>query len=281
LEAIVRAFGNQFDYVGNSRADLEIWGSCRQAILVNSPDMVERSAGRGGNVTRVFPRVGGRWREALRALRSYQWVKNLLVFVPAITSHTIFHWPVAVHTMLAFLAFGFSASGVYVMNDLLDLEEDRNHSNKKERPFASGRLPIMHGIALLVVFLSLGLGIGVLARGPFLAVLIIYLTLTSWYSLRLKQIPLIDVFALSALYMLRIIAGHVITGIVFSNWLLLFAFFFFLSLAFSKRAAELIRLESTRHEALSGRGYVFQDYGRRNLQWISLHAGARTLRQQP
>jgi 4-hydroxybenzoate polyprenyltransferase len=261
LKAIAGVFGYQFDYVGNSRADLEIWRSCRQAILVNAPDVVERSAGRGGNVSRVFPRESGRWREVLRALRSYQWVKNLLVFVPAITSHTIFHWAVAIHAMLAFLAFGFFASGVYVMNDLLDLEEDRNHSNKKERPFASGRLPIAHGIALLVVLLSLGVGTGVLAGGQFLGILIAYLALTSWYSFHLKQIPLIDVFTLTALYILRIIAGHVITGIAFSNWLLLFAFFLFLSLAFSKRAAELISLGSTHHEVLLGRGYVPRDYG--------------------
>src|SRR5260370_19053584 len=240
---------------------MEKWESCRQAIVVNAPDRVERSAGRGGNVSRVFPRARGRWREALRTLRSYQWVKNLLVFVPAITSHTIFHWPVAAHAILAFLAFGFSASGMYVMNDLLDLEEDRNHSNKKERPFAAGRLPIGHGIALLVVLLCLGVGIGAFAGGPFLAVLIIYLTLTSWYSFQLKQIPLIDVFALTALYTLRIIAGHVITGIVFSNWLLLFAFFLLLSLAFSKRASELIPLGSCRHEGLPGRGYMSRDYG--------------------
>ena len=193
-------------------------------------------------------------------MRSYQWAKNLLVFVPAITSHTIFHWPIAVRTMVAFLAFGFTASGMYVMNDLLDLEEDRNHRNKKERPLASGRLPIMHGIALLVALLSLGVGIGVWAGGPFLTILIVYLALTSLYSLHLKRVPLIDVFTLAALYTLRVIAGNVITGIVFSYWLLLFAFFLFLSLAFSKRAAELILLGPTGHEVLSGRGYVSRDY---------------------
>jgi len=259
LDAIVEAFGKEFDYVGNSRADLEIWRNCRQAILVNASSAVERSARRAGNVSLVIPQPGGRLGHAIRALRCYQWVKNLLVFVPAITSHTIFHKAVFIHAVLSFLAFGFAASGGYVINDLLDLEEDRRHGRKKERPFASGRLSIGYGIAVAAASLSVGLAIGILAGWPFVAILIVYLVLTSGYSLYLKRVPLIDVFALAVLYTLRIIAGAVVTGIVLSLWLLSFAFFLFLSLAFSKRAAELIRLGSAHNHVLAGRGYLMTD----------------------
>jgi hypothetical protein len=139
LKTIVDVCGAEFDYVGNSRADLAIWRGCRQAILVNASRGVERSARRAGNVFRVFPPALTGFRDALRAMRFYQWVKNLLVFVPAITSHTIFDGSVLGNATLAFFSFGFAASAAYILNDLLDLEEDRRHTTKKQRPFASGQ----------------------------------------------------------------------------------------------------------------------------------------------
>ena len=148
LKTIVEVCGEEFDYVGNSRADLAIWRGCRQAILVNASRGVERSARRAGNVVRVFPPALTGFRDALRAMRFYQWVKNLLLFVPAITSHTIFDGSVFGNATLAFFSFGFAASAAYILNDLLDLEEDRRHTTKKQRPFASGRTFIGSGIAV-------------------------------------------------------------------------------------------------------------------------------------
>jgi phosphoserine phosphatase len=235
LQTIVAVCGKEFDYVGNSSSDLEIWRSCRHAILVNASGRVERSARRAGNVVRVFPRSLTGFRDAARSMRFYQWVKNLLLFVPAIITHTIFDASIAGNTILAFFSFGFAASAAYILNDLLDLEEDRRHPSKKQRPFASGRTFIGSGILLAVACLLASAAIATLVPLAFLAALIIYLILTSVYSLFLKRFLVIDVLALASLYTLRVIAGHLATGIPFSPWLLSCVFFLFLSLAFAER----------------------------------------------
>jgi 4-hydroxybenzoate polyprenyltransferase/phosphoserine phosphatase len=259
LKAIVETCGQTFDYVGNSRADLEIWRGCRHKVLVNAPRRVERAARDGGNVVRVFlPSLTG-FRDAVRSMRCYQWVKNLLVFVPAITSHTIFDGSVAGSAALAFFSFGFSASAAYILNDLLDLEEDRRHSAKKRRPLASGRTSIGSGVLLALACFSASAMIAAFVPGAFVSALMMYVVLTFLYSFYLKRLLVVDVLALAMLYTLRVVAGHLATGIPFSFWLLSFAFFLFLSLAFSKRAADLIQHQQENQTVLAGRGYVMTD----------------------
>jgi 4-hydroxybenzoate polyprenyltransferase len=259
LATIVEVCGKEFDYAGNSSSDLAIWRGCRHAILVNTSRRVERSARRAGNVARVFPPSFNALRDALRSMRLYQWVKNLLLFVPAITSHTIFDASVFGNAALAFLSFGFAASAGYLLNDLLDLEEDRRHIIKKHRPLASGRMFIGSGIVLAVACLSASALIARLVPGTFLIALATYVLLTSMYSLFLKRFLVIDVLVLALLYTLRVIAGHLATGIPFSFWLLSFAFFLFLSLAFSKRAADLIQHRQDNQNGMPGRGYMTTD----------------------
>src|SRR5262245_2455747 len=258
LKTIVNVCGEEFDYVGNSSSDLAIWRDCRHAILVNTSRRVERSARRAGNVLRVFPPSLG-FQDTLRSMRFYQWVKNLLLFVPAITSHTIFNGPVAGNATLAFFSFGFAASAAYILNDLLDLEEDRRHATKKQRPFASGRTLIGSGIVLAIASLLASAAIASLVPEAFATALLTYLILTSFYSVLLKRVLVIDVLVLALLYTLRVIAGHLATGVAFSFWLLSFAFFLFLSLAFSKRAADLIQHQQDNQEAVPGRSYVITD----------------------
>jgi hypothetical protein len=239
LKTIVDVCGEEFDYVGNSSSDLEIWRSCRHAILVNASKRVERSARRVGNVLRVFPSPNG-FRDVLRSLRFHQWAENLLLFVPAITSQRIFDASVAGNATLAFFSFGFAASAAYILNELLDLEEDRRHHTKKQRPFASGRTCIGSGIWLVVACLLASAAIATRVPRAFIAALITYLILTSAYSLFLKRFPAIDVVVLASLYTLRIVAGYLATGIPFSLGLLSLLFFLFLSLVCAKRAADLI-----------------------------------------
>jgi 4-hydroxybenzoate polyprenyltransferase len=259
LKTIVDVCGAEFDYVGNSRADLAIWQGCRYAILVNTSRRVELSVRRTGNVLRVFPPASTGFQYALSTMRFHQWVKNLLLFVPAITSHTIFDAAVFGNATLAFFSFGFAASAAYILNDLLDLEEDRRHTTKKERPFASGRAFIGSGLGLAVASLAASAAIASLVPGAFVAALITYFTLTSLYSFFLKRFLVIDVLVLALLYTLRVIAGHLATGIPFSFWLLSFAFFLSLSLAFAKRAADLIQHRHDNQKVLLGRGYVTMD----------------------
>jgi 4-hydroxybenzoate polyprenyltransferase len=259
LQTIVKECGEKFDYVGNSSSDLHIWRGCRHAVLVNASRRVERSAHHVGNVVRVFPPSLTAFRDALRAMRCYQWVKNLLVFVPAITSHTIFEGAIASSAALAFFSFSFCASAAYILNDLLDLEEDRRHDSKKQRPFASGRMSIGAGILLALACLSASAVIAAFVSRAFVPALAIYVVLTSLYSLFLKRLLVVDVLALALLYTLRVVAGSLATGIVLSLWLLSFAFFLFLSLAFSKRAADLIQHQRDNRKVVPGRGYVTTD----------------------
>jgi UbiA prenyltransferase family len=240
LATIAELYGKQFDYVGNSSSDLAIWRGCRHAILVNTSRRVERSARRSGNVVRVFPRSLTHFREALRSMRFYQWAKNLLLFVPAIASGTILDVSVAANAILAFVSFGLAASAAYILNDLLDLEEDRRHPNKKQRPFASGQASIGSGILLALASLSASAVIATQVPPAFVSILVAYLMLTCLYSLVLKRLLVVDVLTLALLYTLRVVAGSAATGIVLSPWLLLlsFGFFLFMSLAFSKRAGE-------------------------------------------
>jgi 4-hydroxybenzoate polyprenyltransferase len=164
---------------------------------------VERSARRAGNVVRVFPRPVTGFRDLLGAMRCYQWVKNLLLFVPAITSHTIFNVPVASKTALAFFAFALCASAGYILNDLLDLDEDRRHKTKKNRALASGRVTIGAGFLLAFLCLTAGALIARFLPIAFAIALTAYIVISVSYSVFLKRLLVVDVLALAVLYTLR------------------------------------------------------------------------------
>jgi 4-hydroxybenzoate polyprenyltransferase len=187
-----------------------------------------------------------------RGIRSYQWVKNLLVFVPLLASHRIDEFQPWFASVLAFVAFSLCASAIYLANDILDIEADRRHPRKRFRPFASGEVSVPAGVALSVLLLVAAFSVAVAGLSWQSAmVLLIYLVLTTSYSMALKSKPVVDVFLLTALYVLRVVAGSVATGIAPSSWLLAFALFFFLSLAFVKRFTELTAVDGW----LPGRGY--------------------------
>ena len=255
-ERLVELFGAQrYDYVGNARVDLPVWSSARCAIVADAQRAFADRVSRVTRVEQVFPRAPRDARLFLRAIRVHQWLKNLLVFVPLGAAHLVGDGRAVAAAILAFVAFSLCASGVYLINDLLDLESDRRHPRKRERPFASGRLPLVHGAVMALVLLVAAAALS-LAFSPQLAlVLAVYFAATMLYSLRAKRIVMVDVVLLSALYTLRIIAGTVAIGVPLSFWLLAFSMFLFLSLALVKRHAELLVLA----DALPGRGYRRED----------------------
>lgn len=259
LATIEQHCGYEFDYAGTSSAEHVIWRSSRQAILVNADRSVEAKVHRAGNVAHVISSPGNNVRTMLRSMRLYQWVKNLLIFVPAFTSHEWGRWPIMSECALAFIAFSLCASATYIANDLLDLEEDRRDPTKRSRPIAAGECSILRAAVVASICMFAGLGIAFVAGNGLLPTVALYIVFTAWYSLQVKKMFLLDVLALAALYTLRVIAGHIVTGIAFSMWLLSFSFFLFLSLAFSKRAAELIRVRRSKKQAVLGRGYVMDD----------------------
>jgi 4-hydroxybenzoate polyprenyltransferase len=195
----------------------------------------------------------------VRALRAHQWLKNLLVFLPVIAGQRLTDAGTMLSAVLAFVAFSLVASSVYVVNDALDIRDDRMHHSKRTRPFAAGDLGLRWAPFLVVGLLLAAGGITLLLPPAFAAVIAGYLALTYAYSLKLKGAVLIDVLTLAGLYSVRVLAGSAATGIEPSVWLLGFSLFFFLSLAMVKRYAELHRKvqdgEHLEEGRLPGRGY--------------------------
>ncbi len=255
-----QTFGaGNYDYAGNSSVDIPVWQGARQAIVVNAKNRVVQQAQAVAAVSMVIPPASislSHWR---RVLRVHQWLKNLLLFVPLLAAHHIGNIQSFGTLLLAFVSFCACASSVYITNDLLDLESDRQHPRKRYRPFASGKVPIFYG-ALLVPFLGiLSLIMGWAVGFAFFGWLIAYFVLTTLYSVSLKRFALIDCLTLAGLYTLRIIAGAAAVGVALSFWLLAFSTFIFLSLAFVKRYAELQVQAAHGKSSAHGRGYAVSD----------------------
>ncbi len=261
LERLRARFGERgFDYAGNDEPDLKIWAHANAAILVNAhPRIREQVQATSTPIERTFSDDKADLRTYLRALRLHQWLKNLLIFAPIFAAHQFYAWPLLAKSAIAFLAFGLCASSVYILNDLLDLSADRRHPRKCKRPFASGALPLVQGVVMIPLLLLAASVLALATTPEFALVLAGYFALTLAYSLRLKQIVLVDVIVLSGLYTVRVIAGCAATSIEPSFWLLGFSMFLFLSLAMIKRYAELLSMKSESDSALAGRGYRTSD----------------------
>jgi len=251
--AAIRAYlgAAPFDYVGDTNADRPIWAAARIAYTVDAATgcaSEERLAPRG--------RLG---RALLKAARPHQWAKNALVFVPLASSGLLLDWSAALSASLAFIAMSLIASSVYLFNDLLDIDADRQHPKKRNRPLASGTLPIPTAIVACVGAAAAGLGLAWELGLPAFSAMTCYFGLTMAYSMRLKAAMIADVLTLACLYTIRIVAGAAAIAVPVSSWLLLFSVFFFLSLGYLKRYVELLNSPREEHELLSGRGYTRSD----------------------
>jgi 4-hydroxybenzoate polyprenyltransferase len=234
-----------------------VWRQSRRAIVVGDKHIA--AAARKVNAAIIFFEEKRRLLPlVLKEMRVHQWVKNVLVFVPLLTAHR-FNLASIGAVCLAFLSFSLCASSVYLLNDMLDLDADRRHARKRNRPFASGKLPLSFGAVLTVLLLAAAVGIAVLLPWRFGAVLAAYFAATLAYSFALKRMALIDVFALACLYTVRVIAGGEANGIALSYWLILFCVPIFLSLAMVKRYVELDAILRDGKMEAAGRGYITQD----------------------
>lgn len=257
--ALVARFGSGgFDYAGNGRADIPVFAASNAAIVVNGSAAVLQKARAVARVEHVFerpPRGIGAW---ARLFRLHQWAKNVLVFVPLLAAHK-FTVPAIGVGLAAFLAMSLTASAVYVVNDLIDLHSDRQHERKRHRPLASGLVPISLGAVTVPLLLASGWVLGLLVGGAFPLWLAGYMTVTTAYTFGLKRLVLIDCLTLAGLYTLRIVAGGAATSVPVSFWMLAFSVFFFLSLAFIKRYAELQLHQDAGMDRAHGRGYTTRD----------------------
>jgi 4-hydroxybenzoate polyprenyltransferase len=213
---------------------------------------------RGIRPSRIFQERSHPLSALLKAVRLHQWAKNLLIFVPLLLSHAL-SFGKMLTAFEAFCCFSLTASAAYIVNDLMDIDADRRNAQKRLRPFAAGDLSAFSGICIAAIFSLVGLVGAKLLPDGFFVWLLIYLATAMAYSLYLKRVALVDVLTLSGLYILRLLAGGAATNTPISHWLAGFSMFLFLSLAISKRFAELEILGARGLPAKNGRGYLLAD----------------------
>lgn len=259
-DALIARFGEKgFDYAGNSTDDLPVWAAAAGIIAVNPCAPVRRAL--KNRSARIFEDRSPKLLTWLKALRVHQWTKNVLIFLPMLLAHRLNDPVLYVQAGLAFLAFSFAASAIYVFNDLFDLHADQHHPRKKNRPFAAGNLSLLAAAIAAPLLVLAALGTAQLLRPAFTGILLLYLVITTLYSWRLKQLALLDVMTLAGLYAIRILAGTAAYNVETSTWLIAFSIFLFFSLALVKRYAELLEVSQEHAEAVRvrGRGYCAAD----------------------
>jgi len=218
---------HQYSYVGDSSADLIVWEDSQYAYVMNN-GLSEKN-----NISNLKEVIGEKSKSTLKLIikeiRVYQWVKNLLLFIPALMAHKTnldFYFTISI----AFLSFSLLASSVYVLNDLLDLDADRQHPRKKNRPFASGNLSLLYGFVLLPILIIISFALAIMFLPfEFILTLLVYYVITNLYSFKLKRMELIDIITLASLYTIRIISGGYAVDVPISPWMLAFSMFLFLS----------------------------------------------------
>jgi 4-hydroxybenzoate polyprenyltransferase len=204
------------------------------------------------------------WRVAgvVRTLRPHQWVKNVFVLAPVVFAREVFDPGLLVRAASGFVIFCLLASAVYTINDVADVEADKLHRVKRNRPIASGRVPIALARVLAAILVIASLGAAALVSVAFLVVAAIYLAQNLAYSFRLKHVAYVDVGCISAGFVLRVMAGGYATGIQVSTYLLLCTALLALFLGFGKRRHELATAEAGR----AGRQRVsLESYTKRGL----------------
>ena len=252
------AAGHPFCYMANESIDLDVWQGAQAAVVVSNSPALRRKVRAATTIEAEVDVPEASLRDLLYGIRVHQWLKNLLVFVPLLPMLSELTESMVFGALAMFFAFSACASAVYVVNDLLDLETDRQHHRKKGRPFASGIIPIRQAILLALALLMVAMLIALVALPPAAwAALAGYVALTTAYSFWLKRKMLVDVFALAALYTTRIVAGMAAAQVQTSLWLLGFSMFMFLSLALAKRYVEIGEVHDG--SQVKGRAYAASD----------------------
>jgi decaprenyl-phosphate phosphoribosyltransferase len=181
----------------------------------------------------------------LRTMRPKQWVKNVLVLAAPFVAGDFLTTGNALHLVVAFAAFSLAASGIYLVNDANDVEADRAHPTKRNRPIAAGIVPVRVAVAVAVVLLLGALALSLLASTQLLIVLAVYVVVQLAYCFWLKHQPVLDICIVASGFLLRAIAGGAATGIPLSQWFLLTAGFGSLFMVAGKRYAEMMLAERT------------------------------------
>ena len=256
---LVDQFGEKgFAYVGNSKADIKIWEHANRIIAVNLSRRMSNLLNRKFKNVKLLQDSKPKGKSILRLIRSEQWIKNTLVFLPILAAN-LGDIDIIIKSLWAFIVFCFTASSIYILNDAFDLQHDRNHPEKKNRPIAAGSVQIFEGIFLGVAFMTIGLGISLYIEWDLFLVMSLYLLLNFSYSAYFKKLIIIDLIFLSSFYILRVFAGSESSGVELSSWLIAFSAILFFALGSLKRLAEIVELSNVGMVRMPGRGYRISD----------------------
>ena len=259
LAAIKEDAQGAFEYLGDTATDYPIWDEAAKVGIVNASRKVQTKATQNTEVSLLVEDRPSAARGILKAMRPHQWAKNVLVLLPLFFSHSYLNSGALSGALLAMAVFSMCASAIYIINDLLDIEADRKHTRKRNRPFAAGTLApdkgLMASAGLLVMAFAISLSQFSLTVTALFA---LYILTTTLYSTWFKHKAAIDIVVLTCLYVLRIFVGGVVIGVIVSPSLLNFSLFFFASLALMKRFTELQKLETNKSKE-KVRGYYLLD----------------------
>jgi 4-hydroxybenzoate polyprenyltransferase len=258
-EEVVARFPGGFIYAGDSSSDLHVWSKASAAIFAGRSAVMKKKIETLTELAAVIPTKILDFPTLRRGLRFHQWAKNALVFIPLILGGKALDAAAWAHAFGGFAALSLLASATYLLNDLWDLAEDRRHWSKKNRPLASGDLPIATGIGLIAGGGAVAFAIAASLGPASVGALALYLAISLAYSFRLKREPIIDVFVLASLFSMRLGLGVVVTDVIFSPWLFVFSMFIFLSLSTAKRQTEITRMVAHGLDETPGRGYRASD----------------------
>lgn len=256
-ERLAAAFPGGFVYAGNEAADVKVWAKASGAVVANASGGIVRAARKATAIEETFPPTVNKARALIKAIRPQQWAKNVLVFLPMLVGQGLLDVQAWGNALIAFFALSCAASSVYLVNDASDIDADRRHHRKRNRPFAAGALSPATGLVVSVFLFAAGMGLGALAG--VMPLVLLYLATSTLYTFWLKRVVLVDVFVLACLYTIRILLGGFATGYIASEWLMAFSSFFFLSLALAKRAVEVDTLALKGGGELNRRGYFSRD----------------------
>ena len=206
----------------------------------------------------------------LKIIRPYQWVKNVLVFLPMLMSHNLTSENFLI-LINAFIIFSLVASSIYVINDIADLKSDQQHSYKKNRPFASGLINFNQCLYLIIFLILISSLLLINLNKNFIFLILTYFIISNLYTFVFKKYIIIDLLILSILHILRIIGGGLIVDISISIWLISFSIFFFIFLAGIKRLIEIINTKEFNKNKIVGRGYIYKN--KKIINIISIFSG--------
>lgn len=261
---LVQEFPDGFVYAGDSAADLAVWREASGMVLVGtSPSLMQQAKALGKPVVAQIDvgaqTLASRLRMWVKALRLHHASKNVLLFLPLLLAHEWANGAMILKAVAGFVLLIAIASASYLINDLSDLDADRRHWTKRDRPLASGTLPIRVALPVALLAIPLALVLALLLAWQFALALLAYLVITLAYSFGLKRIPMLDTFIIGILFTMRLVMGMTLLQQPLSEWLVGFSLFFFYSLASAKRYVEIVGTKQEDTGSLAARGYVVED----------------------